>query len=245
MKTLEKIDKIGSEVPVILKVTNNGINAEFINNSGQKIYKNIGLPSMARIWSKEAEFDSGFLPAFGKNYIATKRYIKYSDKDILFVEASPSRRTINFNNGKKYENVMFPGLLMGIMCKRKTNGDIEIVTERLYATVGPILRDTDPLFIFPFANVHAQSGSICWGGINYRRNIKTIAQAGSILDTFLYNTMNSDLYDKSTFGVSLPDLITSLQNSESFPYEKLKKAGLTFKELNSLLKNRRNGGYDD
>ncbi len=231
-------EQISPTAPITLKVTNNGIKAEFHGRRGQKIYKNIGLGSLARILNKDSEFDSGFLPVYGRHYIAIKRYVKMGDKEIIFIEASPANRDTKYSgiSGGEVKNVRYPGLLMSVACRVNSDGTLSPRDTRLFATCGPILRDTDQLYKFPFGNVSDSNGSICWGGIDVFRGIKNLTQAGSLLDTFLYNRMNDDLY-RNRDGHNLRDKLASLKDAVEYPYDTLTK-DFVFRDLLSLLKGR-------
>jgi hypothetical protein len=235
-------NSLDKNAPVILRITTEGIKAEFKKSTGGKVFKNINVDSMAKILNTDAEFDTGFLPLYGKNYMGTKRYIKYPDKEIMLVEASPSWRTVKFDTGggkiKELSGVAFPGLLMAVVCRPEKNGTLRIVHERLFATGSPTLRDTDILYRFPFGNVY-EDGRICWGQVNESKNIKSISQAGSLLDTFLFNTMNSDLYYKSE--PPLLAYLESLQSGVDFPHETLRATQYTIKELTLLMKSKNIG----
>jgi len=232
-------EQINNEAPVVLTVTNGGIKAEFKGRSGNKIYKNIGLNSLARVLNKDAEFDTGFLPVYGKNYIAIKRYVKMGDKEILFIEASPNNRTCKYNNVNEGEilNVRYPGLMMAVTCRVKNDGTLEPRDSRLYATQGPIIRDTDQLYRFPFANVY-EDGRICWGGVDWTRGIRNLTQAGSLLDRFLSETMNDDLYHRGNRrNESLRDRLIGLKDAPEYPYDTL-TADFQFRDLMSMVKGR-------
>lgn len=237
MSAAEQLD---NQKPVILEITNNGIKAQFESESGSKIFKSIGLQSLARVLNKDAEFDTGFLPTYGKDYIAIKRYIKMGDKEILFIEASPANRTVNHRDDGEFPRVRFPGLLMAVTCRVKNDGTLEPRDTRLFATHGPLMRDTDRLFKFPFANVHQENGSICWGSINWRHGIRNLTQAGSLLTRFLGEECNNDLYSSAGCGVNLRDRLQSLTDASDFPYEQLRE-DLNFSGLMSLCKSRRIG----
>lgn len=230
-------EQINENAPVVLTVTNNGIKAEFEGSSGNKVFKNIGLNSLARVLNRDAEFDTGFLPIYGSNYIAIKRYIKMGDKEILFLEASPSNRTVNFQGGREFSAVRFPGLIMAVVCRVNANGTLTPQHTKLYATQGPILRETDQLYKFPFANVYQEDSRICWGGVQWQRGITNLTQAGSLLERFLSETMNRDLYQGNQ---SLESKLESLQNACEYPYQEL-RPDFTFRELVSLTKSRSMG----
>lgn len=241
METIQS--KLNLDAPVILRISNSGVKAEFEGDKG-KIYKNIGLPSLSKILTIDAEFDTGFLPIFGKNYIGVKRYYKYPDKEIIFIEASPANRTVRFGKGdsetKEFKNVAFPGLLMAITMRVKSNGQLEVANHKLFATPNPIIRDSDQLYRFPFGNVYSDGG-ICWGNINPSKNIRTLTQAAGLLDEFLYGRMNSDLYSSGrSSGMSLEKLLESLQDKPEFT-ETLTKTDLTFRDLASMLKSKNVG----
>jgi len=234
MSAAEELDR---DAPVVLTVTNNGIKAEFKGRRGNKVFKNIGLQSLARVLNRDAEFDTGFLPVYGRHYIAVKRYIKMGDKEIIFIEASPANRTVKYNrvdNGE-IQNVRYPGLLMSVVCRVDNTGILTPHDTRLYATQGPIIRDTDQLYRFPFANVYSD-GKICWGSVNYRKGVKNLTQAGSLLDTFLSGTMNNDLYDRNGGG-HLVDRLEGLKDACEYPYSTLRPE-FNFRDLTSLLKGR-------
>jgi hypothetical protein len=233
-------EEINTEAPVTLKITTAGIKAEFEGINGRKIFKNIGLNSMSRILNRDSEFDTGFLPIYGRNYMAIKRYIKMGDKEILFIEASPCNRLIKFgyNSLDEITNVRFPGLMMAVTCRVNNDGTISPKDTRVFATQGPILRDTDQLYRFPFGNVYTPDGRVCWGSAQREHNkIKTLTQAGSLLDTFLFAGMNEDLYsnEQNNTGILLEEYLETLQDKSEFPYSDLKPE-ITFKDLTSLLK---------
>lgn len=235
--------KLNLDAPIILKISNSGVKAEFEGDKG-KVYKNISLPSLSKVLTVDAEFDTGFLPIFGKNYIGVKRYYKYPDKEIIFIEASPANRTVNFGKNdfdtKEFKNVAFPGLLMAITMRVKSNGQLEVANHKLFATPNPIIRDNDQLYRFPFGNVYSD-GAICWGNIVPGKNIKTLTQAASLLDEFLYGRMNADLYTPNrSNGMSLEALLESLQDKPEFT-ETLIKTDLTFRDLVSMLKSKNVG----
>jgi len=233
-------EEINTEAPVTLKITTAGIKAEFEGTNGRKIFKNIGLNSMSRILNRDSEFDTGFLPIYGRHYMAIKRYVKMGDKEILFIEASPCNRLIKWghDNLDEITNVRFPGLLMAVTCRVNNDGTISPKDTRVFATQGPILRDTDQLYRFPFGNVYHPDGRICWGSAGREHNkIRTLTQAGSLLDTFLFAGMNNDLYgnDTNNANMGLEQYLRSLQDKPEFPYSDL-KSEISFKDLTSLLK---------
>lgn len=240
MSAVAEEQPINTEAPVTLKISTAGIKAEFEGTNGRKIFKNIGLNSMSRILNRDSEFDTGFLPIYGRNYMAIKRYVKMGDKEILFIEASPSNRLVKFgyDNLEEIPNVRFPGLLMAVTCRVNNDGTISPKDTRVFATQGPILRDTDQLYRFPFGNVYTPDGRICWGSAGREHNkIKTLTQAGSLLDTFLFAGMNNDLYNNDQNGsrMQLQDYLKSLQDKPEFPYGDL-RAEINFRDLTSLLK---------
>lgn len=237
----EIIEPINVDAPVTLRITSAGIKAEFENNNGRKVFKNIGLQSMSRILNKDSEFDTGFLPIYGNSYIGIKRYIKMGDKELLFIEASPSNRLVKFgyDNLEEIPKVKFPGILMSVVCRVNKDGSLEPRDTRLFATRGPVVRDSDVLYKYPFGNVYSD-GKICWGSVQYDRGIKNLTHAGSLLDLFLSTAMNTDLYSRNS-GLGLKDLLKSLQDQSEFPYEDLTDANMSFRGLTSLLKGKNVG----
>lgn len=242
----ETVQPIDTEAPVILKITTSGIKAEFQGTNGRKVFKNIGLQSMSRILNKDSEFDTGFLPLYGRNYMGIKKYIKLGDKEIVFIEGSPCNRTVKYYNrnidnpNQDLLNVRFPGLIMAVVCNVEKSGALKVVNTRLFATQGPVLRDSDQLYRFPFGNVYQPDGRICWGSASHeQQKIKNLTQAGSLLDTFLFSRMNSDLYGGSCnkSGKNLDSYLESLKDISDFPYGDLIPE-ISFKELTSLLKSK-------
>lgn len=238
-------EEINTEVPVILKITSSGIKAEFKGTNGRKIFKSIGLESMSRVLNRDSEFDTGFLPLYGRHYMGIKRYIKAGDKEILFIEASPANRLVKYgSNSKEITNVRFPGLMMSVMCVADSRGKLKVKDTRLFSTVNPILRESDMLYRFPFGNIFQPDGRVCWGNIENSAlgNIKNLTHAGSLLDTFLFSGMNSDLYGSGTRdrSGSLEDHLKRLQDLPEYPYDEL-ISEISFKELSSLIKSKNVG----
>lgn len=237
--TIATKEQIDVNAPIIMSIGTNGIKAEFKNTKGSKVYKNISLASMTKVLNEDAEFDSGFLPLFGKNYMGARRFVKNPDKEILFIEACPALRTVKYGreerDHKVFQNVAFPGLLLAALCTVERSGKLVFSTgaSRLYATAGPILRETDGLYSFPFGNVYTD-GRICWGNTDPCKGVSNLTQVGAVLDTFLYGLMNDDLYSGS---MGLQSTLKSLENS-SYPYETLKKTDLNFRDLVSLMKSK-------
>ena len=121
---------------------------------------------------------------------------------------------------------------MCVVCKVQKNGDLDPIDTRLFATRGPLLRESDQLYRFPFGNIYSD-GRVCWGRVEYKTGIKSLAQAASLLETFLFHTMNTDLYTGR--GDGLETYLKSLQDAGEFPYEDL-TPDLTFRDIASLLK---------
>ena len=96
---------VDQNAPVLMKITSTGIKAEFETSNGKKVFKNIGLGSLSRVLNRDTEFDTGFLPLYGSNYIGIKRYIKMGDKEIIFIEGSPSNRNVDFSGRDGIETI--------------------------------------------------------------------------------------------------------------------------------------------
>lgn len=224
-----------------LTITPLGIKAQLnLPEGGGTVYKNIALQSLIKALNKDQEFDTGFLMAYGPGAIAVKRYIKSGSKEIILIEASPANRPISFNTGyndaKEFQAIRYPGLLMSVILETVQNRT-QIKETRIFATTGPILRESDKLFKFPFGNVYTENrGNICWGQVD-RGRIDSVSKACSLMNMFLEAGMNYDLYHDYGFG-NLSSFLISLENATTFPYEKL-SFDLTVAQLLELLKSKR------
>lgn len=107
---------------------------------------------------------------------------------------------------------------------------------KVFATSGSsILKDTDPLFCFPFGNVY-EDGRICWGSNRIPPANTPLAVTG-IINLFYDAPFNGDLFDIA--GVRYPNsdvynfhtLIGYMNGKDSFPYSLLQKTRLQVKNL--------------
>jgi len=223
-----------------LNLTENGVRVKFENEAGRTTYKTLGLESIARIFNKDQVFDSGFLPLYGSNYIGVKRVIRIGDKQIYLLESCPMNRDTDYKR-ETIKKVRYPGLIMAVICRSNVDQSVSVTDSRIFATTGPIMRESDALYDFPFGNVYSGNrGSICWGSYsNILHSADTVPKACSLLTTFLDAQMNSDLY-QPFIGKGLEDLLQDLSEAKNFPYDGLKKS-MTIKELLSLTKSKRVG----
>lgn len=244
MSAVEEVEiGLDPNAPVIMTISSGGIKAEFEGKNGRKVYKNIGLASMSKILNRDTEFDSGMLPLYGRNYMGIRRYIKAADREILFIEASSTLKTIKHGYDRddleELSNVRLPGLLMTVVL-RTEGANLRVSDTRLFSLRAPIMRDTDQICRFPLGNVYQPDGRICWGSAERDLSgIKSVNQAGGLLDSFLFSAMNDDLYGSGTTrtGTDVISHLRSLQDLTDYPYEELKNE-MNFKDLLSLLKSK-------
>lgn len=237
MSAVKDLDK---SAPVQLSIGSNGIKAEFSTTKGKKIFKNIAMGSLAKALNNDAEFDTGFLSIYGRNYIGVKRLIKIGDRELIFVEASPANRDVSFgynsDDNRQFNSVRFPGLLMGIVCDVSNSGAYHVKAMKLYATRNPLMSDQDRLYRYPFGNVYDDAG-ICWGSVNDKNKVRNVSQAASLLPAFIESQMNSDLYPGHRSYGSLADQLESLQDASDYDYDSLRSANMNFRDLVSMFKN--------
>jgi hypothetical protein len=102
---------------IVLNFTDYGIKSECKKDDGETIYKNISVDTLKNILNKNMEYDTGFFNIYGPGHIGVKRYMKYGQKEIIFIEAAPSIREVIYEERK--HQIPFPGLIMAVVMKNE------------------------------------------------------------------------------------------------------------------------------
>jgi len=229
--------------------------------------KNISLKGLAKAMSDDVGVDTGFLPLLGSNYAGIRRYIQFSNKHILLLEASPGKRKVRFetrcttdtwrdehadiytqdhDNGiLEIEGVCFPTLIMAVSLEEEDSGRLKYKTSRMYASKIPVFNDDTQLYKFPFGNVYADN-RICWGEMEdevrgHRYN--SVLQAGGLLERFMSSYYNRDLFSSSNSHLAdidrnrLQNVFSSLVKDHTEYPVDTLKNAMKVNEVISLLKN--------
>lgn len=206
--------------------------------------KIIDIDDLHSVFKENIDYDSGDLGIWGDGAIAVKRLISRGDKHYVLVNAINPVVTTTFR-GTTIKNMKFPSLLMAIhltnsgtrfkVCREKT---FILAHENL------IVKNSDPMYIYPFTNVWENSmGKICWGQIQIP-DLENFSQGIGILQMFIQGDMNTDLFknrhissdiepwasilNEGNTEKKLSKLFKELGKSNKFPYE-----AFTFKKKNT------------
>lgn len=209
-----------------------------IEENGVKENKIIDIDDLHSVFKDNVDYDSGDLGIWGDGAIAVKRLISRGNKHYVIVDAINPVVTVSYR-GKTIKNMKFPSLLMGV---HLTNNGKRFKVDKhktfILAHENMIVKDSDPLYVYPFTNVWENSmGRICWGQIGVP-DLDNFSQAIGVLQMFLQGDMNSDLFRASNIksdiepwasimnegntDKKLIKLFTELGKCNRFPYEVFK-----------------------
>jgi len=164
------------------------------------------------------------------------------NQHLVILEAKAHKRDIIFRNKAQSEapqlpfyNVPFPYLVMLVKAKEQDNA-FTVDGTRIYAMKGPLLKDDDMVYDYPYSNVYNEDGRVCWGKALGKTS--TILHLSTLLNEFLISVMNNDLYNplRSHYPAkSFLELLERLNTEalEEYPYSTLTKP----KKFSTALEN--------
>lgn len=206
--------------------------------------KIIDIDDLHSVFKDNIDYDSGDLGIWGDGAIGVKRLISRGDKHYVIVNAINPVVSVEYY-GKTIKNMKFPSLLMAV---HLTNSGKRFKVNKqktfIMAYENMIIKDTDPMYVYPFTNVWQESmGKICWGRIEVP-NLDNFSQCIGVMQMFIQGDMNNDLFEPSNIKSTvepwasilkegdttkkLTKLFTELSKSNRFPYE-----AFNFKKKNS------------
>lgn len=162
---------------------------------------------------------------------------KYSERtdgaSIITIAQPPSVQPITFEK-TTFQSVPTPPLLLTFVVKNK-----KLLSGYILAYKDQVIHAEMPLYVFPFSNVHANNGSLCYYGNEIVH--ETLSQFERWFHQWIRIPFNNHLYDAYTNkaqrtkrNVPLRELLASLDGKEAFPLDELVETKWTYE---SFIKN--------
>lgn len=169
----------------------------------------------------------------------TVQYWRGYQYETIAVYTPAHTRTMSLCN-KNYENMPVPATLFVFQFYKNDDG-FTLSDSGVFALDGDFQGETTKLYHFPYGNVF-DDHKICWGEVE--NHLKSVVQAGSLVDLFLGSDYNYDLDGRFQWseGEDLSDddegylagFWKKMQGQDKFPKEHLIDTG-TYKDLTDIL----------
>ena len=147
---------------------------------------------------------------------------------VLFMEKKEFSHDILYHK-TKYKDIPFPNLLFVFVFRPKDDKYL-LESKKCFAFKNKVLRDTTPLYRFPFSHVD-HSGGMCFF---FLTELQDMAQMSSFIHNWISVEFTDHYYNQETknkWGWPLRQIFNQTQGQPHFDYEKLFEAELTMEDI--------------
>lgn len=159
------------------------------------------------------------------NTVATIQFRNFSNGAYYVIMVKPAHQVDFVYHDSKFKNVGVPKIVMAVKVTREI-----IQSAKIVCVKDRIVRPNTKLFNYPYSNVDAKSGNVCFGsnGINTIK-VDNPTVLHNLPDQFFSMINNDHRYGHNLSGLEYRPLLEAQEN-KPFNEQWLQPSGLTYKQ---------------